>query len=146
MPTMEIHQRTIRRGVNVHNAGKKVVLRDEKIPANQASYPQYEPHCGIDGKTYANKCQVRRRSNSFWLTPFWWFCGVMYFPWKAHADGIGVQCRGECPCSTDGELFHFFFKRSFILLSFNWNIIEHLLHRWWAFPFLFQAKFCPFVF
>ena len=27
---MEIHQRTIRRGVNVHNAGKKVVLRDEK--------------------------------------------------------------------------------------------------------------------
>ena len=26
--------------------------------------------------------------------------------WQAHADGVGVACRGECPCPTDGDFPH----------------------------------------
>ena len=36
---MEIHQRTIRRGVNVHNAGKKVALCDEEYQQIKRAIP-----------------------------------------------------------------------------------------------------------
>ena len=25
--------------------------------------------------------------------------------WQAHADGVGVACRGECPCPSQGDFF-----------------------------------------
>jgi len=43
---------------------------------------QHEPHCGIDGHTYSNKCQ-------------------------AQSQGVGAACRGECPCPTQASVCSF---------------------------------------
>ena len=131
MPTMEIHQRTIRRGVYVHNAGELVFVAYPFVIKNTRKSSELSPVWASLWNWWEDLCKqvpgeekVKLFFGSLHFDPF----AVTFFPWKAHADGIGVQCRGECPCSTDGELF--FFKRGCVLSSFNWNVNW----GWFMFP------------
>ena len=86
----------------------------------------------------------------FWFTSFWSFCCNFF-----SLEGSCGRNRSSmprrvpllnrrwafpflfkrgfallCPCSTDGELFHIFFKRGCVLSSFNW----HVNRGWFMFP------------
>ena len=37
-----------------------------------------------------------------WLIVITILCILNLETWQAHADGVGVACRGECPCPSEG--------------------------------------------
>ena len=44
-----------------------------------------------------------------WLIVVTILCILKHGRWQAHADGVGVACRGECPCPSEGFFCPIFF-------------------------------------
>ena len=118
MPTMEIHQRTIRRGVYVHNAGELVFVAYFFVMKNTRKSSELSPVWASLWNWWEDLCKQvpgeEKVKLFFWFTSFWSFCCNFF-----SLEGSCGRNRSSMPRRVP------------------------LLNRRWAFPF-FSNEVLPF--
>ena len=114
MQPVYIHQRALWGGDDVHNAGSNQLgclssqIKWTAHSVRATLWDRWEDLCqpvpgeerGLDETNWI----LYHIGGSQTHQLFSWILNLTDFG-QAHADGVGVACRGECPCPSDGD-FH----------------------------------------